>query len=95
VKTLNLLCAGNKVFVKYQAQGGGRVNPNQTLTLLVETMRIASAATLLCMHFNDIEHQSVSYALTKQKKDEMLPKILPQYTLVCASKRSHNSQREQ
>jgi len=23
VKTLNLLCAGNKVFVKYQAQGGG------------------------------------------------------------------------
>jgi len=24
-KTINLLCAGNKVFVKYQAQGG--VNP--------------------------------------------------------------------
>ena len=22
VKTLNLLCAGNKVFVKYQGQGG-------------------------------------------------------------------------
>jgi len=22
VKTINLLCAGNKVFVKYQAQGG-------------------------------------------------------------------------
>jgi len=26
-KTLNLLCAGNKVFVKYQVQGGG-VKPN-------------------------------------------------------------------
>jgi len=26
VKTINLLCAGNKVFVKYQAQGRG-VNP--------------------------------------------------------------------
>jgi len=26
-KTVNLICAGNKVFVKYQAQGGG-LNPN-------------------------------------------------------------------
>jgi len=26
-KTINLLCEGNKVFVKYQAQGGG-VNAN-------------------------------------------------------------------
>jgi len=28
-KTINLLCAGNTVFVKYQAQGGG--NPNAPL----------------------------------------------------------------
>jgi len=28
-KTINHLCAGNNVFVKYQAQGGG-VNPNSS-----------------------------------------------------------------
>jgi len=32
-KTKNLLCASNKVFVIYQAQGG--VNPNPLLTPLV------------------------------------------------------------
>jgi len=26
-ETLNLLCAGNEVFVKYQAQGGFNPNP--------------------------------------------------------------------
>ena len=30
VKIVNLICAGNKVFVKYQAQGGG-FNPNPPL----------------------------------------------------------------
>jgi len=29
-KTINRLCAGNKVFVKYQAQGGG-LTPNPPL----------------------------------------------------------------
>jgi len=29
-KTVNLICAGNKVFVKYQAQGGG-VEPQPRL----------------------------------------------------------------
>jgi len=28
-KTVNLLCAGNELFVKYQAEGG--VNPNPSL----------------------------------------------------------------
>jgi len=27
-KTINLLCAGNKVFVKYQAQGGVQPQPH-------------------------------------------------------------------
>jgi len=34
VKTINLLCEGNKVFVKYQAQGG--VNPNPLAHALAE-----------------------------------------------------------
>jgi len=34
--TINFLCAGNKVFVKYQAQGGG-VTPNPLRTLLTGT----------------------------------------------------------
>jgi len=33
-KTLNLLCAGNKVFVKYQVQGGGGLNPTPLRTPL-------------------------------------------------------------
>jgi len=34
VKTINLLCAGNKVFVKYQAQGGV-VNPLKKLAYVL------------------------------------------------------------
>jgi len=33
-KTIHLLCAGNKVFVKYQAQGGGLIHPPSSRTPL-------------------------------------------------------------
>jgi len=33
-KTVNLICAGNKVFVKYQAQGGANPNPPLRTPLL-------------------------------------------------------------
>jgi len=37
-KTINLLCAGNKVFVKYQTQGGVNPNPKTPLrTPLIST----------------------------------------------------------
>jgi len=34
-ETINLLCAGNKVYVKYQAQGGG-FNPTTPLTYALD-----------------------------------------------------------
>jgi len=38
-KKFNILCAGNKVFVKYQAQGGGGVNHKTPCLRTPLTMR--------------------------------------------------------
>ena len=49
VKTINLLCAGNKVFVKFQAQGGLPQTPPQLPTALADTqlLNLFSILTLL------------------------------------------------
>jgi len=40
MKTFNFLCAGNKDFVKYQAQGGvGGLTPNLSLAYVLELHR--------------------------------------------------------
>jgi len=40
VKTINLLCAGNKVLVKYQAQGGFNTTPTPLRTPLLGVYNI-------------------------------------------------------
>jgi len=35
-KTINLLCAGNKVFIKYQAQGRGLTSPLFAYALVLQ-----------------------------------------------------------
>jgi len=37
-KTINLICAGNKVFVKYQAQGGGLTPTPTTLAFRIQNI---------------------------------------------------------
>jgi len=51
-KTINLLCAGNKVFVKYQAQGGGNPNPPLRTSLRRHTRKCQRRSTLQCTSCN-------------------------------------------
>ena len=45
-KTINLLCAGNKVFVKYQAQGEGGLTPSPLAHGLAEYQLLALQASI-------------------------------------------------